>query len=126
MVSSSLPAAAAGSCLRARPVRTNWGAAAGESRPWPRRPRATPFTPPRPGGVPAGRTSTRRRMKRVVVLAYGSGTLRSAERALARVGADVTVTSDGRASLEADGLVVPGVGAFAACMAGLQAVDGPR
>ncbi|MGY1822231.1 imidazole glycerol phosphate synthase subunit HisH [Geodermatophilus sp. SYSU D00079] len=65
-------------------------------------------------------------MKKVVVLDYGSGNLRSAERALTRVGADVTVTGDPQAALEADGLVVPGVGAFAACMAGLRAVDGPR
>ncbi len=65
-------------------------------------------------------------MSRVVVLDYGSGNLRSAERALARVGADVVVTSDPAAALEADGLVVPGVGAFAACMAGLRAVDGER
>jgi glutamine amidotransferase len=65
-------------------------------------------------------------VKRVVVLDYGSGNLRSAERALARVGADVTVTADRDAALAADGLVVPGVGAFAACMAGLRAVDGPR
>ncbi len=65
-------------------------------------------------------------VKKVVVLDYGSGNLRSAERALARVGADVEVTSDGRAALDADGLVVPGVGAFAACMQGLRAVDGPR
>jgi glutamine amidotransferase len=63
---------------------------------------------------------------RVVVLDYGSGNLRSAERALVRVGAEVTVTSDGVAAAEADGLVVPGVGAFAACMAGLSAVDGGR
>ena len=63
---------------------------------------------------------------RVVVLDYGSGNLRSAERALARVGADVTVTADRDAALDADGLVVPGVGAFAACMAGLRKVDGPR
>ena len=55
----------------------------------------------------------------VVVLDYGSGNLRSAERALARAGADVVVTSDGDAAMAADGLVVPGVGAFAACMAGL-------
>ncbi len=61
---------------------------------------------------------------RVVVLDYGSGNLRSAERALVRVGADVTVTSSYDAALETDGLVVPGVGAFAACMAGLRAVDG--
>jgi len=62
----------------------------------------------------------------VVVLDYGSGNLRSAERALARVGADVTVTADAAAARDADGLAVPGVGAFAACMAGLSAVDGPR
>jgi glutamine amidotransferase len=65
-------------------------------------------------------------VKKVVVLDYGSGNLRSAERALARIGADVTVTSDAHAALDADGLVVPGVGAFAACMTGLRAVDGPR
>jgi glutamine amidotransferase len=65
-------------------------------------------------------------VKKVVVLDYGSGNLRSAERALARIGADVTVTADAQAALDADGLVVPGVGAFAACMAGLRAVDGPR
>jgi glutamine amidotransferase len=65
-------------------------------------------------------------VKKVVVLDYGSGNLRSAERALERVGADVTVTADRQAALDADGLVVPGVGAFAACMAGLRAVDGPR
>ena len=63
---------------------------------------------------------------RIVVLDYGSGNLRSAERALRRVGADVVVTADSDAALNADGLVVPGVGAFAACMAGLAAVDGPR
>jgi imidazole glycerol-phosphate synthase subunit HisH len=61
---------------------------------------------------------------RVVVLDYGSGNLRSAQRALQRVGADAEVTSDGRAALDADGLVLPGVGAFAACMAGLRAVRG--
>jgi len=58
------------------------------------------------------------------VLDYGSGNLRSAERALARVGADVTVTADLDAAAAADGLVVPGVGAFAACMAGIDAVGG--
>jgi glutamine amidotransferase len=63
--------------------------------------------------------------KRVVVLDYGSGNLRSAQRALERVGADVTVTADRDAAVGADGLVVPGVGAFAACMAGLAAVGGP-
>jgi glutamine amidotransferase len=62
----------------------------------------------------------------VVVLDYGSGNLRSAERALRRVGADVTVTGDFHTALECDGLVVPGVGAFAACMDGLRAVRGER
>jgi len=63
---------------------------------------------------------------RVVVLDYGSGNLRSAERALARAGAGVSVTADGDAVLAADGLVVPGVGAFAACMAGLREVGGDK
>jgi glutamine amidotransferase len=63
---------------------------------------------------------------RVAVLDYGSGNLRSAQRALARAGADVAVTADPRAALAADGLVVPGVGAFAACMAGLRSVQGER
>jgi len=61
----------------------------------------------------------------VVVFDYGSGNLRSAQRALARAGAQVSVTADRAAVMAADGLVVPGVGAFAACMAGLHAVDGP-
>ncbi len=62
----------------------------------------------------------------MVVLDYGSGNLRSAERALARLGANVTVSSDPAVAVAAAGLVVPGVGAFAACMAGLRAVRGPR
>ena len=60
----------------------------------------------------------------VVVLDYGSGNIRSAERAVARAGVDVVVTADREAALAADGLVVPGVGAFAACMAGLTGVGG--
>ena len=64
-------------------------------------------------------------MKQVVVLDYGSGNVRSAVRALERAGAEVTLTADREAALAADGLVVPGVGAFAACMAGLQGVGGP-
>jgi glutamine amidotransferase len=66
------------------------------------------------------------RRPRVVVLDYGSGNLRSAQRALQRVGADAEVTADGDAALAADGLVVPGVGAFAACMAGLLGVAGEQ
>jgi glutamine amidotransferase len=63
---------------------------------------------------------------KVVILDYGSGNLRSAERAVARLGADVTVTADAGAAMNADGLVVPGVGAFAACMSGLKSVGGER
>lgn len=58
----------------------------------------------------------------VVVLDYGSGNLRSAHRALERAGSRVSVTADLAAAAAADGLVVPGVGAFAACMAGLDAL----
>lgn len=63
---------------------------------------------------------------RVVILDYGSGNLRSAQRALERAGAEVTVTPDFDAAMDADGLVVPGVGAFAACMAGLKSVRGEQ
>ncbi len=62
----------------------------------------------------------------MVVLDYGSGNLRSAQRALARAGAEVAVTSSYGEARDADGLVVPGVGAFAACMAGLRAAGGDR
>ncbi len=68
--------------------------------------------------------STRR--PHVVVLDYGSGNLRSAQRALERVGAEVSVTADRSAALNCDGLAVPGVGAFAACMRGLREVQGPQ
>jgi len=63
-------------------------------------------------------------MSTVAILDYGSGNLRSAERALARTGADVTVTKDYATALAADGLVVPGVGAYAACVRQLHAVRG--
>ncbi|MDN5796347.1 MAG: imidazole glycerol phosphate synthase subunit HisH [Intrasporangium sp.] len=63
---------------------------------------------------------------RVVVLDYGSGNVRSAVRALERVGAAVELTADPHAALESDGLFVPGVGNFHACMAGLAAAHGPR
>ena len=62
---------------------------------------------------------------RVAVLDYGSGNVRSAVRMLERLGARVELTADRTACLEADGLVVPGVGNFHACMTGLRAVDGP-
>ena len=74
-----------------------------------------PTTPPPPLTGP-------RAAPNVVILDYGSGNLRSAERAVARTGVDVTVTSSLDAALAADGLVVPGVGAYAACMAGIEAL----
>lgn len=64
--------------------------------------------------------------KNVVVLDYGSGNLRSAQRAVERTGANVTVTSDFQTAMDADGLLVPGVGAFEACMRGLKAVRGEQ
>ena len=63
---------------------------------------------------------------KVVVLDYGSGNLRSAQRALERVGAQVQVTADADAALDCDGLAVPGVGAFAACMTGLRSAGGDK
>ncbi|BBY36702.1 imidazole glycerol phosphate synthase subunit HisH [Mycobacterium mantenii] len=66
------------------------------------------------------------RPKKVVVLDYGSGNLRSAQRALERVGASVEVTGDAGAAAAADGLVVPGVGAYEACMTGLRNIGGDR
>lgn len=67
-----------------------------------------------------------RRSKKVIVLDYGSGNLRSAQRAVQRTGADVEVTADASAAYEADGLVVPGVGAYEACMVGLRGIDGEQ
>ena len=93
-----------------------------------------------PGAAGGGRTRTRGSracrppraccsggpMRRVTVLDYGSGNVRSAVRALERVGAEVELSADPAVAVEADGLVVPGVGAFAACMAGLRQVEAQR
>jgi len=64
--------------------------------------------------------------RNVTVLDYGSGNIHSAVRALERAGASVTLSSKSADVLEADGLVVPGVGAFAAVMKGLRDVDALR
>ena len=61
----------------------------------------------------------------VVVLDYGSGNVRSAVRMLERVGARVELSADAVAARAADGLFVPGVGNFHACMRGLRAVGAP-
>jgi glutamine amidotransferase len=65
-----------------------------------------------------------RPVKKAVVFDYGFGNVRSAERALERAGADVEITRDYEKAMAADGLLVPGVGAFAACMEGLRAARG--
>ena len=60
----------------------------------------------------------------VVVLDYGSGNVHSAVKALERAGAEVSLTADRRRVQDADGLLVPGVGAFGAVMDALSAVRG--
>ncbi len=62
------------------------------------------------GGGEGGRAS------RVVVLDYGMGNLRSVEKALERVGAEAEIASSAEAAAGADGVVLPGVGAFARAM----------
>ncbi|QSB04239.1 imidazole glycerol phosphate synthase subunit HisH [Natronoglycomyces albus] len=58
--------------------------------------------------------------KTVAIFDYGSGNLRSALRAVQRAGADASLTCDLDEARQADGLVVPGVGAFTACMKGIR------
>jgi glutamine amidotransferase len=60
----------------------------------------------------------------VVVLDYGSGNVHSAAKALERAGARVELTADRDRVLAADGLFVPGVGAFEAVMSALNAANG--
>jgi glutamine amidotransferase len=62
----------------------------------------------------------------IALLDYGSGNIRSVERALTRAGGDVIVTTERSVAEAADGLVVPGVGAFEWCMNGIRAVQGDR
>jgi glutamine amidotransferase len=62
----------------------------------------------------------------LAILDYGSGNLRSALRAFESTGKEVVITSDYSVALEAEGLIVPGVGAFGACMTGLRAVRGDQ
>ena len=60
----------------------------------------------------------------IAILDYGSGNLRSAQRACGATSHEVVITSDAEVALKADGLVVPGVGAFGACMEGLLSING--
>jgi glutamine amidotransferase len=62
----------------------------------------------------------------IAILDYGSGNLRSAQRAFEKTGAAVEITADFETALNAAGLVVPGVGAFSACMNGLTTINGDQ
>ena len=62
----------------------------------------------------------------VVVFDYGSGNVHSAVKALEAAGANVELTGNRRRAQEADGLLVPGVGAFDACMTGLRGINGDK
>lgn len=62
--------------------------------------------------------------KLISILDYGSGNIRSAQRALERVGLAVEVTSEFERSLNVDGLLVPGVGAFGSCVRQLRSIRG--
>ena len=64
---------------------------------------------------------------RIAVLDYGIGNLRSAEKALQRVGGDAALTADTKAIEKADAVVLPGVGHFGRCMRALRAsgLEGP-
>lgn len=61
------------------------------------------------------------RAPRIAVVDYGIGNLRSAHKALVRVGADARLTSSADDIIGADAVVLPGVGAFGACMEALRA-----
>jgi glutamine amidotransferase len=67
-------------------------------------------------------------MSSVALIDYGSGNLASAAKALARAAADtgheIIVTTDPAVVKDAERIVLPGVGAFADCMAGLSAISG--
>jgi glutamine amidotransferase len=60
----------------------------------------------------------------IAILDYGSGNIRSAQRAFERVGVETKVTSDRKDALAAHGLVVPGVGAFSSCIKQLREIGG--
>ena len=62
----------------------------------------------------------------IAILDYGSGNIRSAQRAFEKTKHQVIVTSDYQEAVSADGLVVPGVGAFGSCMKALLKIDGDK
>jgi glutamine amidotransferase len=62
-------------------------------------------------------------LSRIAVLDYGMGNLRSVEKALERVGAEAVITSDAEVVARSDGLVLPGVGAFAKAMERVEELE---
>jgi glutamine amidotransferase len=62
--------------------------------------------------------------KNIVVLDYGSGNIRSVQKGLQKIGAEVVISNDFETCLNAEGLIIPGVGAFAACMQGINKYRG--
>jgi imidazole glycerol-phosphate synthase subunit HisH len=60
----------------------------------------------------------------IALIDYGAGNLQSVHNALKAAGAEATITADPDIVAKADRIVLPGVGAFAACMAALSAIDG--
>lgn len=60
----------------------------------------------------------------IAIIDYGAGNLRSAAKALERVGAKVAVTREPEDLVKASHIVLPGVGAFADCMKGLSTIPG--
>ena len=62
--------------------------------------------------------------KNIVVFDYGSGNIRSVQKGLQKIGAEVVISNDFETCLNAEGLIIPGVGAFAACMQGINKYRG--
>src|SRR5690606_15565650 len=96
-----------------------------------KRPCCATSTPTRPSPATSPRRGCRRRNRMTIALIdYGSGNLRSAAKAFERAVADlgrrdaVVVTADPAVVARADRLVLPGVGAFADCRAGVLAIPG--
>ncbi len=85
-------------------------------------PRCRPGRGKRWGSVDEGRAVTDGSRPLVAVLDYGIGNLHSARKALERMGADARLTVDPGLVADADGVVLPGVGAFGACMRALRSV----
>ena len=60
--------------------------------------------------------------KKIVILDYGFGNIRSAQKVFQKIGVVTEISNDYQSCLDSDGLVIPGVGAFKACMQGILKV----